>query len=169
MKPKQDARWPDAHIRLKKLYEQRVPSGMTQEEFGQEYGIGTQGMVWQYLNGHTPLNYDAASKFAEGLRCTIEDISPQMQENLQRRILPAMGLKSWRRAAALALVCLSVPLFSPSPADASQNFALAMAALVIMSSAICRDSLTFLSFIFNDMRRKSYFRNFRDVVITLQT
>lgn len=117
MKPKQDSRWPDAHIRLKKLYEARVPAGMSQEEFGQEYGIGSQGMVWQYLNGYTPLNYDSAAKFAEGLRCTIRDISPEMDAALTKSILPALGLKSWRRAAALALVSL-MPLSFPSPADA---------------------------------------------------
>lgn len=119
MKLKQDSRWPNAHIRLKKLYEARVR--ISQEEFGQEYGIGSQGMVWQYLNGYTPLNYDSAAKFSEGLRCTIEDISPEMDEALKRSILPALGLKKWRRAAALALVSLLAAVFSPSPEAFAQQ------------------------------------------------
>lgn len=108
MKP--DRRWGQAHIRLKHLYEERCPQGMSQEQFGAEYGIGTQSMVTQYLNGARPLNFEAAAKFAEGLRCTIRDISPEMDTALRERILPALGLKSWRRAAALAFL-LVVPQF----------------------------------------------------------
>ena len=107
MKVKQDSRWPRAHIKLKELYETRIRDGMSQEEFGDAYKIGTQGMVWQYLNGYTPLNYDAAAKFAEGLRCTIRDISPEMDHALQGSILPALGLKPWRRVAAIALATIA--------------------------------------------------------------
>lgn len=113
-KRKQDPRWPDAHVRLKRLYEERVRGDMSQEEFGREYGIGTQGLVWQYVNGYTPLNIEVACKFAEGLRCTIRDISPEMDEIVRAGVLPALGLKSWRRVAAIALLGL-VPLSVSTP------------------------------------------------------
>lgn len=71
---------------------------MTQEEFGQKFGIGTQGMVWQYLNGWSPLNFEAAAKFAKGLNCTIADISPPMARALRLEILPVLG-----RAAVIAI------------------------------------------------------------------
>lgn len=115
----QDQRWPDAHLRLKTLYEERVPSGMTQGQFGARFGIGTQGMVWQYLNGHRPLNVEAAAKFAKGLRCTIQDISPDMAVHLQRDLLPVLGPKILRAALAKAAVIVMVAgAFSPALAPA---------------------------------------------------
>jgi transcriptional regulator with XRE-family HTH domain len=117
---RQDPRWPLAHVALKRLYEDRIRDSLSQEEFGREYGIGTQGMVWQYLNGYTPLNIEVAWKFAEGLRCTIKDISPQMDDVIRDRLLPALGLKSWRRVAALALLTLILPQIVPD-ASAAQG------------------------------------------------
>jgi len=52
--------------------------GLTQAEFGAKYGIGSQGMVSQYLHGVRPLNLEAAKKFAEGLRVRIADFSPRL-------------------------------------------------------------------------------------------
>jgi len=101
---RQDPRWPDAHIRLQKLFRERKPPDMSQERFGAEYGLGSQGMVWQYLNGYTPLNIEAAAKFAHGLRCTIRDISPEMDREMRRHILPALGLAAWGRTVALAFL-----------------------------------------------------------------
>jgi hypothetical protein len=96
-------RWndPHAHVALKRLYEERVPPGMSQAEFGAIHGIGTQGMVWQYLNGHTPLPLEAAAKFARALRCTIYEISPPMAEALKAEIMPVLGPKAWLRAAGV--------------------------------------------------------------------
>lgn len=117
---KQDPRWPDAHIRLQALFgdEARRPPWMTQEKFGAEYGIGSQGMVWQYLNGYTPLNIEAAAKFAQGLRCTIRDISPEMDAVMRGQILPAMGLSAWGKVATILLLITSLH-FTPQPADAA--------------------------------------------------
>lgn len=94
--------------RLKRLYEDRVPEGMSQADFGQTFGIGTQGMVSQYLTGHRPLNVEAAAKFAKGLRCTIADISPDMARRLRAEIFPVLGRVSIK--AALALVLAIPPL-----------------------------------------------------------
>lgn len=116
---RQDDRWPKAHLALKKLYDERARDNLSQEEFGAEYGIGSQGMVWQYLNGYTPLNIEVACRFAEGLRCTISDISPEMDRVMRDGILPALGLKSWRRVAAIALLGSAPLLLSPSNSEAS--------------------------------------------------
>ena len=115
---KQDQRWPTAHIMLKKLYDERVKT-MTQAEFGAEYGIGTQPMVWQYLNGWRPLNVEAAAKFARGLRCTINEISPEMAKTLQRDLLPVLGMKMLKSALGkAAMVLATLLLIPPTPSQA---------------------------------------------------
>lgn len=65
----------EAHA-LKRLFEER--SKVSQARFGKEHGLGTAGMVWQYLNGHRPLNLQAAVKFAKGLGVRIQDFSPRL-------------------------------------------------------------------------------------------
>lgn len=109
---------PDAWRTLKKLYEDNVPEGMSQEQFGQRYGIGSQGMVWQYLNGHTPLTVEACARFARGLGVKIEDISPILGDALHKDIIPMLG-KKLRRAALLVLCCTAGLL--PQEADASTS------------------------------------------------
>ena len=124
MKPAKSAR-SDAHVNLKRLYDERVPKDMSQEEFGKKYAIGTQGMVWQYLSGKRPLNIEAAAKFARGLRCTIFDISPAMAEALKEEVVPVLGPKGWwRRQIAKAAMVLAVcsPTLQPT-ADATPNTA----------------------------------------------
>lgn len=118
MRPKN--RWPEAHVALKRLYDARVPEGMTQKEFGAKNDIGTQGMVWQYLTGYRPLSYEVAAKFARGLGCSIYEISPDMAEALQLEILPFLG-KALRRAAMFAALAV-LPALTPSQADASACF-----------------------------------------------
>lgn len=65
---------------LRRLFDARtetVAEGkpISQMEFGAKYGIGSQGMVWQYLNGHRPLNIKAAVAFAKGLDVKVSDFS----------------------------------------------------------------------------------------------
>ena len=103
--PKKAERWndPEAHVALRQLYERHVAvTGISQADFGSKYGIGTQGMVWQYLSGHKPLSLEAAVRFAKALNCTIRDISPPLADALESEVLPVLGLKSFRRAAMLA-------------------------------------------------------------------
>ena len=71
--------------RLKRLFKERSP--LSQEAFGEEYGIGTQGMVWQYLNARSPLNLSAAIKFASGLAVSVAEFSPRLAQELEQ--LPA--------------------------------------------------------------------------------
>lgn len=70
--------------KLKALYEERNvgPSKLSQGAFGAEHGIGSQGMVWQYLNGKSALNLEAALKFAQALKCEVADFSPRLAGTL---------------------------------------------------------------------------------------
>lgn len=67
--------------RLKALFKSHTD--LSQEAFGATFEIGSQGMVWQYLNARSPLNTDAALKFARGLGCQVTDFSPRLAEALR--------------------------------------------------------------------------------------
>lgn len=70
---------------LKKIYtgapHNGKPSGLSQAAFGAQYDIGSQAVVWQYLNGAIPLNLRAATGFARGLGCRIADFSPRLAKD----------------------------------------------------------------------------------------
>jgi hypothetical protein len=66
--------------RLAALFKKHASS--SQADFGAEHGIGSQGMIWQYLSGHRPLNVDAATKFANGLAIKIDDFSPTLAQQI---------------------------------------------------------------------------------------
>lgn len=78
-KPLEDWQAQDS-ARLKKLFEQRTK--LSQLQFGEEFDIGSQGLVWQYLNGHIPLNLGAALKFASGLGVAVKEFSPNLAKQL---------------------------------------------------------------------------------------
>jgi len=67
--------------RLQRLFKEK--SKLSQEEFGAKFEIGSQGMVWQYLNGRSPLNLNAAIKFAHGLGVKVVDFSPTLARQLE--------------------------------------------------------------------------------------
>lgn len=67
--------------RLRNLFAAHTPK-LSQGEFGARYSIGTQGMVWQYLHGHRPLNASALGKFAHGLGVAPQDISPTLTREI---------------------------------------------------------------------------------------
>lgn len=69
--------------RLRKLFADRAK--MSQEKFGQTYAIGTQGAVWQYLEGRIPLNLSVALKFADGLSVPLREISPQLADEVDKQ------------------------------------------------------------------------------------
>lgn len=49
-----------------------------QAEFGKEFGIGGQTAVSNFLRGNSALSLKAATGFANGLGCHIEDFSPRL-------------------------------------------------------------------------------------------
>jgi SOS-response transcriptional repressor LexA len=67
---------------LKKAFEERTPA-LSQERFGLEFDIGSQGMVWQYLSGHRPLNLSVALKFARGLGIPVSQFSRRLADELR--------------------------------------------------------------------------------------
>jgi transcriptional regulator with XRE-family HTH domain len=106
--------WGHAHIRLRRLYDERIAPVMSQKEFTRLNGFGSQAVVAQYLSGAIPLNYDAAAKFARAMGVTITDICPEMANTLAFDIFPVLG-KALRRAAVFLLVLLA-PGYVPSDA-----------------------------------------------------
>jgi SOS-response transcriptional repressor LexA len=66
---------------LKRLFDEK--SKLSQEDFGAKFEIGSQGMVWQYLNARSPLNLPAAIKFANGLGVKVSDFSPTLGRQLE--------------------------------------------------------------------------------------
>ncbi|MFY3300227.1 LexA family transcriptional regulator [Achromobacter xylosoxidans] len=65
---------------LKRLFKERVK--MSQASFGAEHDIGTQGMVWQYLNAGSPLNVRVAAKFAKALGVDVVEFSPRLAKEM---------------------------------------------------------------------------------------
>lgn len=51
---------------------------LNQTEFGEQFEIGNQSAVGQFLRGVTPLSLKAARGFAKGLDCQIGDFSPRL-------------------------------------------------------------------------------------------
>lgn len=81
---KRKAKITEIHVaearRLKQLWDERA--SLSQEAFGAQYGIGTQGAVWQYLNHRTPLNIKAAMAFAEHIECDVGEFSPRLKTQI---------------------------------------------------------------------------------------
>lgn len=63
--------------RLRLLWESRK-ANRTQAEFGEEFGIGNQSAVGQFLRGEIPLSLKAARGFATGLGCELSEFSPRL-------------------------------------------------------------------------------------------
>lgn len=80
-KPKIEPIHIEEAAKLRTLFEERA--AMSQMRFGEENNLGSQGNVWQYLNARSPLNLEAALKFARGLGCSVSDFSPRLAESLQ--------------------------------------------------------------------------------------
>lgn len=67
--------------RLRMLWDDFVErTGMRQVDFARLYELGSQGNVAHYVNSRQPLNLEAARKFAKGMGCRLEDISPTLAE-----------------------------------------------------------------------------------------
>ncbi|HEX8895274.1 MAG TPA: hypothetical protein VF783_18250 [Terriglobales bacterium] len=69
--------------RLHQLWNERRPKGMTQEKFGVEYDMGTQGNVNLYLKGKSRLNVYAVGQFAKVLNVKIDQISPNLADQVR--------------------------------------------------------------------------------------
>lgn len=76
--------------RLKRLFlaRQRVDRTLTQEKLAFDLGWKTQGAVYHYLNGKTPLNLSALLKFANYFGVRPVEISPRLADALPEYVDP---------------------------------------------------------------------------------
>lgn len=81
--------------RLRKLFAEKTTK--SQAAFGQDFDIGTQGMVWQYLNARRALNLDALFKFAQGLEVEPKAISPTLWQKVSASIAREAALTEEQR------------------------------------------------------------------------
>ena len=68
--------------RLKSLFDKKAE--LSQKDFGARWGIGSPGMMSQYLTGKRSIGLAAAIKFAKGLGVEVADISPTLAQQLPR-------------------------------------------------------------------------------------
>lgn len=68
--------------KLRRIFDGRPHPRLSQAKFGDQYEIGSQGVVWQYLNARIPLNVEQAVRFARGLNCSVADFSPRLAAEL---------------------------------------------------------------------------------------
>lgn len=68
---------------LRRLFENREAPRLTQAAFGEKFEIGSQAVVWQYLNARIPLNMEKAVRFAKGLGCDIAEFSPRLADDMR--------------------------------------------------------------------------------------
>jgi SOS-response transcriptional repressor LexA len=75
--------------RLKALYEawkEKTPAKErpSQQAIGERYNIGTQGNVWQLLNGRIALNEHHARAFSDLLGVPVSEFSPHLAEQIEK-------------------------------------------------------------------------------------
>jgi phage repressor protein C with HTH and peptisase S24 domain len=58
----------------------------SQAAFAARARIGSQSLLWQYLNGRIPLNIVAASKFAHAMNVNVDDFSPTIGAELPKLV-----------------------------------------------------------------------------------
>lgn len=67
---------------LRALWESKKGQRLTQEKFGEAYGLGGQAMIGHYLAGRSALHEKAAAAFAAELGCKVSDFSPRLAETV---------------------------------------------------------------------------------------
>lgn len=81
----------------------------SQAEFGELYSIGNQSAVGQFLRGDVPLSLKAASGFAKGLGCRIEDFSPRLANEAAALVPAGHSITLPPEIAELAAAISSLP------------------------------------------------------------
>lgn len=89
--------------KLRALFDKRPKPRLSQAKFGEEFQIGSQGVVWQYLNAHIPLNIKQAVRFAKGLNCSVADFSPRLYEELKPLQEAALSPSQYSNVTSLAV------------------------------------------------------------------
>jgi phage repressor protein C with HTH and peptisase S24 domain len=107
---------------LKMAFEERAHAlGFSQERFGLELDIGSQGMVWQYLNGHRPLNLSVALKFSRGLGVPIASFSPRLADEL--RVAGISSTEAFNAAESVGILRASlIPVVGTARAGSDAHY-----------------------------------------------
>lgn len=80
----------------------------TQGDLVREADLGiSKPMLSMILSGRRSITVRNAARLASALRCTIRELSPEMDDFLKDEVLPAMG-KALRRAAAIAAMAVGI-------------------------------------------------------------
>lgn len=66
---------------LKRLFKERSP--ISQKRFAEQYGLGSAGNLWHYMNGRRPLNAKVASVVAGFLGISVEEFSPRLAKEIE--------------------------------------------------------------------------------------
>lgn len=83
-KPKVTPETLEESLRLKAIWDSTKHPG--QAVFGEEFGIGSQSAVGQFLRGERPLSLKAAIGFSKGLKCNLSDFSPRLSQTVAAAI-----------------------------------------------------------------------------------
>lgn len=81
----------------------------SQAQFAREFGLGTTGMVWQYLAGRRPLNLEAALKFAAALRVPLSAFSKRLSAQAAKAQTLILGGTAENRTISPSLVSVQEP------------------------------------------------------------
>lgn len=97
---------------LKSIWD-NTPNRGNQAEFGEQFEIGNQSAVGQFLRGETALSPKAARGFAKGLNCSIVDFSPRLAKEAE---LNAKFTQS-EKLTVSGLLAELAPLITDAPED----------------------------------------------------
>ena len=104
----------------------KVKHTLSQNDFGEAYGLGNQSNVGHYLHARNPLNLKAAMAFASHLECDISEFSPRLARDLKSLsqgeithsvdATPTSSVRAYsdtndRQAPVLEWACLGVDLY----------------------------------------------------------
>lgn len=84
---------------------------LTQQAFGEKFGIGNQSAVGQFLQGRTPLSMKAAIGFASGLKVRLEDFSPRLANEAVRMTKALEELNEYTPSASTSALSPDTPRF----------------------------------------------------------
>lgn len=83
--------------RLKSAWDSfKAATGASQENFCAEHGLGSQANVGHYIHGRQGLTIDSVRRFAEGMKKTVDSISPTLASQINAaHLLTEIGRQSW--------------------------------------------------------------------------
>lgn len=60
-------------------------SGVNRAAFARDHSVkGGQAMIYQHIKGLRPMNLDAARAYASGFKCSLDEISPRLAQEVAK-------------------------------------------------------------------------------------